>query len=147
MASDFACLGSGERQLSQEVVKCGATHSRFSPKEKEKTVTPAVPNTDVLYSSLASDPDLGEIVEMFVDEMPDRISTLIESFDQGDMETLRRTAHQIKGAVGGYGFNQITPYAAKLEASVRDNESETQIRESLDALTDLCKKMRAGTPD
>ena len=110
-------------------------------------MTTAVPNTEVLYSSLASDPDLGEIVEMYVDEMPDRISTLIESFDQGDMETLRRTAHQIKGAAGGYGFNQITPYAAKLEASVRDNESETQVRESLDALTDLCKKMRAGTPD
>ena len=41
------------------------------------SMTPSVLNIDVIYSSLGTDPDLGELVEMFVDEMPDRVSTLL----------------------------------------------------------------------
>ncbi len=110
-------------------------------------MTLSVPKTEALYSSLASDPDLSGLVELYVDEMPGRIETLKETFASGDMELLRRTAHQLKGAAGSYGFDQLTPYAATLEASIRNDQPENEIRELLDVLVELCQKVRAGEPD
>jgi histidine phosphotransfer protein HptB len=102
--------------------------------------------TDVLYSSLGGDLDLGEIVAMFVDEMPERVATLLATLDAGDLEGLRRAAHQLKGAAGSYGFGPISPSAAKVEDAIRANAPEQQIRDSVDALVDLCNRTRAGTP-
>ncbi|NOY43285.1 MAG: Hpt domain-containing protein [Planctomycetes bacterium] len=100
-----------------------------------------------IYSNLAADPDFGELVEMYVEEMDDRITVLQESHDCGDQEKLRTAAHQMKGAAGSYGFEQLTPLAATLEYSVRDNKPEETILESLRALISACRQVRAGTPD
>ena len=106
--------------------------------------------TQPVYSSLASDPDLAELVEIFVESLPQRIQTLQQAFDQGDWETLRRTAHQLKGAAGSYGFDPLSPAAARLEqavASASDPEQELEgIRQALDELLDLCSRVRAGAP-
>ena len=102
---------------------------------------------DVIYSSLGTDPDLGEIVDMFVDEIPDRVGALQRLFESGDREALRRTAHQLKGAAGSYGFDQLTPYAARLEGLVQDNNPEEEILQALDVLVAICQKVKAGAPD
>jgi HPt (histidine-containing phosphotransfer) domain-containing protein len=99
-----------------------------------------------VYSRLAADPDLGELVEMFVQEMPDRIGALEAPARSRDWEQLTRTAHQLKGAAGSYGFDAITPYAARLESAARDGRQEEAILASLDELLDLCRRMRSGVP-
>ena len=99
-----------------------------------------------VYSDFGGDPDLGELVEMYVSEIPDRIATLESAFASGDMESLRRAAHQMKGAGGSYGFNQITPPAAALEGSVKNDEPEEKIEQLLQDLVGLCKRLRAGEP-
>lgn len=110
-------------------------------------MTQSALSAESVYSTLGTDPDLGELVDMFVDEMPDRIATLIDAFQTGDHDILRRTAHQLKGSLGSYGFDQLTSFAAELETAVADDTTEDQIRESLDALVSLCKKLRAGAPE
>ncbi len=100
-------------------------------------------NTPV-YSTFGDDPDLGELVEMFVEEMPDRVENLISQFDARNWGDLGRAAHQMKGAAGSYGFDVLTPCAARLEALVRGNEPEDQIKQGLDALTELCNRVRPG---
>jgi len=99
-----------------------------------------------LFSTLAEDPDLGEIVDMFVDEMPDRIETLLESFESQDWESLRRASHQLKGAAGSYGFAPITPAAGSVEAAVKEARPEDEIRLVLDELVSMCRNVRTGTP-
>ncbi|MCA9271399.1 MAG: Hpt domain-containing protein [Planctomycetales bacterium] len=99
-----------------------------------------------IYSSLGADPDLGELVEMFVEEMPQRIATLESTFAEQDLAGLKRTAHQLKGACGSYGFSQLTPLAARLEAAVRDGESAEAIESALTELVGACRCVRAGTP-
>lgn len=96
-----------------------------------------------LYSSLGTDPDMEELVEMFVDEMPERIAKLCGQYEAGNWSELQRLAHQLKGAAGSYGFDTITPFAARLEGSIRDGRTEVQIREALDDLVDLCRRARA----
>ena len=99
-----------------------------------------------LYSTLAEDPDLAEIVEMFVDEMPERIEQILNCFESEDWTGLQRASHQLKGAAGSYGFPSITPCAGILEAAVRQTRPEEEIRKAVDELVAMCRSVRAGTP-
>ena len=98
-----------------------------------------------IYSSLA-DTDLGELIEMFVEEMPDRINALETQARDHDWQQLTKTAHQLKGAAGSYGFNVITPSAARLESATKEGRPEEEILAALDELLDLCRRMRSGAP-
>lgn len=97
-----------------------------------------------LYSSLADDPDLGEIVDLFIEEMPNRIEQLTDCLLRGDWDKLGRYAHQMRGACGSYGFHQLTPSAARLEQVARHDPEEATIREAVDDLVALCQRVRSG---
>ena len=107
----------------------------------------SVDNAEPLYSTLAEDPDLCEIVDMFVDEMPDRIANLLDQLGSENWEELRRAAHQLKGAAGSYGFDAISPSAAKLENTLRDSEPEEEIQKAAESLVALCRRATSGTPE
>jgi len=97
-----------------------------------------------LYSTLDADPDLREIVEMFVEEMPDRTASLLDRLDASDWEGLRRVAHQLKGAAGSYGFEPITHSAAGVEDAVRESRPEEEIRRMVQELVVLCDRAQVG---
>jgi HPt (histidine-containing phosphotransfer) domain-containing protein len=101
--------------------------------------------TEFLYSTLAADPDLAEIVEMFVDEMPARIENLTNILAARDWPALTRLAHQMKGACGSYGFHPLTPAAARLEYACKEGHEEAAIQEAVAELVALCQKVRPGT--
>lgn len=96
-----------------------------------------------IHSVLADDPDLYELVKMFVDEMPERIEALFYAYESKDWKTLEQTAHQLKGAAGSYGFQGISPSAGKLEAALKTTVSEETIYQHLMELVDLCQRMSA----
>jgi HPt (histidine-containing phosphotransfer) domain-containing protein len=100
--------------------------------------------SELIYSTLGDDPDLADIVEMFVDEMPERVETLTKFFIAKDWEELGRMAHQLKGAAGSYGFDDLTPGSAALEESVRKGGTEADISTALDHLVDQCQRVRPG---
>ena len=102
--------------------------------------------TAFVYSQLAADPDLGELIDFFVQEIPDRINALEAQAKSRDWNELTRTAQRIKGAAGSYGFSEITPYAARLEAAAREALPEEKILAALHELLSLCRRVRAGTP-
>jgi HPt (histidine-containing phosphotransfer) domain-containing protein len=101
-------------------------------------------STGPLYSTLGTDPELAEIVAMFVEEMPGRIANFLSLFDHGPTEELRRAAHQLKGAAGSYGFETITVAAARLEDAIKTSKPQTEVRQTLDALVDLCQRAQVG---
>jgi len=100
------------------------------------------PNTP-LQSTLASDPDMAELVEFFVEEMGERVESIDEAARGNDLSQLRMVAHQLKGSAGGYGFAPISDCAATLEqlidASAPSADPES-LREQVDALIDLCRR-------
>jgi HPt (histidine-containing phosphotransfer) domain-containing protein len=99
-----------------------------------------------LYSTLANDPDLAEIVEMFVDEMPGRIAHLVSCYAGQDWEGLDRAAHQLKGSAGSYGFHPVTDAAARLEGALRNPAAEDRIASAFRELVELCQCIQAGAP-
>ena len=105
-----------------------------------------ISNDEFVYSALAADPDLGDLVAMFVDEMPGRIHNLETHARDRNWRELARRAHQLKGAAGSYGFGEITPSAARLEHAARSGCQEAEILSSLSELLDLCRRVRSGQP-
>ena len=102
---------------------------------------------EFLHSSLANDPDLTEIVDLFVEELPDRVATISNCLAGGDWNGLRRYAHQLKGACGSYGFHQLTPAAAQVEDIASEECDEERIRLAVNELIGLCQKVRSVSAD
>ena len=100
-----------------------------------------------IYSVLADDPDLYDLVKMFVDEMPSRLEKLLAEFNSKNWDGLKNTAHQLKGAAGSYGFAAVTPAAAKLEDSLKQSPPEEAIQQMLNELIATCQRMSIAEPD
>jgi signal transduction histidine kinase/CheY-like chemotaxis protein len=99
----------------------------------------------VLASTLGDDdPDLQEIVRQFVRDLPDRSSTMLRAAQTSDTETLKRLAHQLKGAGGSYGFPAITEAAAAVENALADGLDEPTLRDRVETLASLCRRARAA---
>jgi histidine phosphotransfer protein HptB len=99
-----------------------------------------------IYSRLASDPDLSDIVDMFVDEMPGRVEAIRKQCTEANWNDLQRTAHQLKGAAGSYGFDALSPSAGRVEAAIRQHEPEDRVRAAVEELISLCNRTRPGVP-
>ncbi len=101
---------------------------------------------DPIISDLSGDSDLIDIIEEFVDELPLRVSAMTEAMNEQNFEELRRLAHQLKGAAGGYGFPCITDSALQVEHGIdlNDTNAMTQkLEKDLEALAELCRRARA----
>jgi HPt (histidine-containing phosphotransfer) domain-containing protein len=116
------------------------------PRNEACAMTQVTNGTELVYSTLGGDPDLSEIVALFVAEIPGRVATLLAKLDAGDWEGLRRTAHQLRGAAGSYGFDPLTPSVARLEDATGQHAPEQEIRAAVDSLVALCSRVCAGTP-
>ena len=98
-----------------------------------------------LVSQFAGEPEMAELVELFVTELPGRVAALSAAWSEGRVNDVTRMAHQLKGASGGYGFPTIGEAAGKLEAQLRsmarpDSGSLERIRGEFAALVELCSR-------
>lgn len=112
----------------------------------------AGPNLEPIHSEYESDPDIGEIVAMFVAEMPVRRDDLRKAIEAGDLSEAIRVAHQLKGAAGGYGFGPLGTAAAASERALLDlldanNSGVAAIRAAAMPLLDACGRVRLSSSD
>lgn len=73
------------------------------------------PSETPLWSAFHDDPDMREIVRSFLQEIPKRLAQMESLLAGGNRVEFRRVVHQMKGAGGGYGFQEISNAAAQLE--------------------------------
>lgn len=99
-----------------------------------------------IFSSLAADPLLADLVAEFVTDLPVRIARLKRQFAAHDWPGLNRTAHQLKGAAGSYGFEEITPHAHRIELLLAQNAQPKAVGEAVHELVVHCQRITAGVP-
>ena len=99
-----------------------------------------------IVSELAGDPDLRELVQQFVQALPERVHAVVEALSSNDLDGLRRLAHQLKGASGGYGFESIGRAAAALESSARTAAAVGELTTEVQELIALCQRARDTAP-
>src|SRR5439155_26563785 len=95
------------------------------------------------YSSLAGDPDLAELVALFVSELPQRLADIRQAAQEQNWQEVRRLSHQLRGAGGSYGFPLLTTAAGQLESVAREQANLTDLRAALDQLTAISDRLRA----
>lgn len=97
-----------------------------------------------LHSVYENDPDLRDLVVLFVDELDRRVDAIRHAWHDEDAAELRRISHQLKGAAGGYGFDPIGDAAARLECELLHDEAElSALAERVEDLISCC---RAAVP-
>ena len=107
---------------------------------------PIEPGADVFVSPLAGDPELRELIEQFVAELPERLARMRSAACADNLPEVGRLAHQLKGAGGSYGFPQISAAARELERAARELQSATDAWRALDGLAAICGQARAVSP-
>jgi PAS domain S-box-containing protein len=96
---------------------------------------PTSPETAV-RSQFADDLDMTAAIAAFVARLPGTLTAMSEALANNAPEELRRLAHQLKGAGGGYGYPALTEQARRLEDSAKtaDVEAATLVLNELNAL-------------
>ena len=107
---------------------------------------PSEKNTPCALISELVDDDMLELVEMFVEELPDKITAIEKAIGEQDLAMLATLAHQLKGSAGGYGFPSITDSATKIEHGAKASENLETLKSQIGALADLCRRARASVP-
>lgn len=79
-----------------------------------------------------------EIQALFVAELPDRAGVIRTSHAVDNKELLKRYAHQLKGAAGGYGFNELTPLAADVERLAEAGDDAPALATAVKRLLAAC---------
>ncbi|MDR2642136.1 MAG: Hpt domain-containing protein [Planctomycetaceae bacterium] len=92
-----------------------------------------------IYSSIADESGMWDLVAMFIDEMPERIAKFGVLLESGDCEGLLRFAHQFKGSAGSYGFAELSFAAEKVVTAIKTEQPKNQIAALTKNLIDLCK--------
>lgn len=76
---------------------------------------------------------LGELIDLFVADAPERLSALAAAVEGGDANGVRSEAHALKGSCANLGAIQMAQACAEIEARARDND----IREAPRLLSEL----------
>ncbi|MBL8759383.1 MAG: Hpt domain-containing protein [Phycisphaerae bacterium] len=102
-----------------------------------------------LRSTYADDPDMREIVEAFVEEMPAKVADLEAAWISQQVDDVRRLAHQLKGSGGGYGFQSVSEAAAHVERTITELGRGSSaggiaaLRQQIEHLIALCRRVSA----
>ena len=77
-----------------------------------------------LVSEFADDPDLADVLGEFLDALPEMIAKIADAHAHNDLDSVRRLAHQLKGAGGSYGYPDLTDKARPLEQAAKADDTE-----------------------
>ena len=84
--------------------------------------------------------ELQPIVPRFLENRAKDIHLIQGALNQADFETIRRLGHSMKGAGGGYGFDQISVLGKAIEEAANDQD-RPRIGAALDTLTDFLARV------
>src|ERR1043165_3649358 len=108
------------------------------------------PKNPPILSEFGSAPEMAELVEQFVGELPARVGEMLDHWRAQNFAEVQRGAHQLKGASAGYGFPSIGLAASKVESSLRGQSTDQVIADAeriaahIRALAALCGRASAA---
>ncbi len=98
--------------------------------QEDKTVF----DKDVALKMFEGDEEfLKELVEIFINDVPEHMSEIEKAVNCRDSEALVKSAHKLKGAAANFGKNATTDTAFKLETMGRGNNLDG-VEEGYDTL-------------
>ncbi len=105
----------------------------------------SVQSIQPVYSAYGDDPNLAELVTIFVHELPQRLETLRAHAEVADWESLARVAHQLNKWGSAYGFAKLSTLAARMEHCCSPQQRPGEILKALDRFAEYCERVRPGS--
>jgi histidine phosphotransfer protein HptB len=106
-------------------------------------MAPSTTTAEPIYSIFQDEEDFRELLADFYDSAQQRRGVLQDSFQTGQLGTIRVHAHQLKGAGGGYGFEGLSDIAAQLEDACKSDQPRLdEIGPLLDDVVDYLGRIR-----
>jgi len=119
-----------------------------SPSAQNINIPPLQTGAATLRSQFGDDPEMRELVELFVSELPVRTHAISEALNGHQWEQVKRLSHQLKGSSAGYGFPTIGDAAGKVEhllisGSLSDQQQLDALKSNVNELIGLCLRAAA----
>ncbi|HIA26916.1 MAG TPA: Hpt domain-containing protein [Planctomycetes bacterium] len=102
-------------------------------------------NHPPLFSTLAADPGMIDLVENFVADLPERLARILLADEAADEKAFLFEVHQLKGTSGVYGFEPLHHCLVEIESLHKTGQLET-IPEKLETLKKMCKRVTPKPP-
>ena len=84
---------------------------------------------ELLSLTEEGDPELLlDLIRMFLDDSPSKVSAIEEGLDKGDFEKAERAAHSLKGSSGNLGARTVQDICERLQATTRNHELDRSRR-------------------
>ncbi|MCK5235858.1 MAG: response regulator, partial [Deltaproteobacteria bacterium] len=105
----------------------------------------------ILIDRLMGDEEIAkEILDGFIEDMPNQISSMKEALDEGDSSLVQRLAHTIKGASGNVGATALQEAALQVEVAGKESDltSSALLIPKIDEQFEILKEAiaRQGVP-
>jgi PAS domain S-box-containing protein len=99
-----------------------------------------------IRSSHSDMPKMQTILRQFIADLPALVGQISAWLGRGDLDLLRRAAHQLRGSGGGYGFPQLTDPSFKLEHSIAESQPREVIVNRTNELVALIRRIEGYDP-
>ncbi|MBF0495960.1 MAG: PAS domain S-box protein [Deltaproteobacteria bacterium] len=106
------------------VLKDGAGEDEDRPSEATDETLPVFDNKALKTRFSGKEDLLGKLFEMFVEDIPNKISDLDSSMDHGGFKALFRLAHTLKGSAATLAATALNRCAANLEKCALEEDLE-----------------------
>ena len=117
------CLQAGcDEFLSKPVVRedLASAFARYlNNKENEEGQEDIEP---VVSTLLEEEPDMLDLVEAYIEQLPDSYEKIKQAEQNEDWSELRELIHKMKGTAGGYGYPELTRLAAQAEFQILNED-------------------------
>ncbi len=70
------------------------------------------------------DSDIEDLIPGFLENRHEDVKSIYDALEKEDYETIRILGHSMKGAGGGYGFDEITDIGRSIEESAEGKNQE-----------------------
>ena len=99
----------------------------------------------LISEMLDGDPDVEDFIRSLVDDLPDRLETITQSYKDKYFPDLKEHLHKLKGTLGSFGYPHVSELAARMEIELKENKID-EFDLSLAELTRLIERIVKGRP-
>jgi PAS domain S-box-containing protein len=125
----------------------GETGAAAIPERSDLASSVKIDAGGTISSTLRDDPQMKEIVEQYIEGLPEEVTKLLDLLTQADLQSLRREVHQLRGSGGWHGFEAITKLAGRVEDSINNAEVAEFIQAQVEALIDVIRHVEGFDPN
>jgi PAS domain S-box-containing protein len=139
--------------LFAEIDRCCVTSTEWGdamPKNSKDSREP-IDRVSLLERVEGDQELLTEIIHLFQENAPRLLTAMRDALQSGDMATLERTAHSLKGAMSNLSANAAAATAQQLESDAKNNnvesateniaEVERAVKQLLQVLMEVCQEV------